>query len=150
MENLENLVTDNMVAAALNNLYSQEGYLDFGDDETSMRVVKDCLIAAISVSPMIKQYEEEIESYHHLTTLQSKLLSDTVKVLRGTPPANTLWSHHDVAELAEKLMKEKKVLQRKLNEYRALANSLEGSIHAPDSLKTWFAGVSSLIEEEVE
>lgn len=39
----------------------------------------------------------------HLTKLidrQAALLTAAVNALKGEPPKNTLWSHHDVAELA--------------------------------------------------
>jgi hypothetical protein len=43
---------------------------------------------------------EEILGMHDLIEAQGRLLSGAVNALRGEPPPDTLWSHHDVAELA--------------------------------------------------
>ena len=48
----------------------------------------------------IDELREHEEGLHQLTQNQARILSATAIALRGPQPPLTLWSHHDVAELA--------------------------------------------------
>lgn len=47
----------------------------------------------------------DIDCQDALISGQAKLLRHTVNILRGPPPDDTLWSHHDVPELAALISK---------------------------------------------
>jgi hypothetical protein len=48
----------------------------------------------------LSEAKGEADHNYRLISRQGRLLSATVNTLRGDPPEDTLWSHHDVAELA--------------------------------------------------
>jgi len=51
--------------------------------------------------------EADISEYVELADRQSGLLRDTAIALHGPPPALTLWSHHDLPELAMAMKSER-------------------------------------------
>lgn len=66
-------------------------------DQDAMRATVEALDAA---KKRIAELEAESADSDQLIGLQSSLLTATVNMLRGAPPSDTLWSHHDVADLA--------------------------------------------------
>lgn len=46
----------------------------------------------------------EILGSHDLITAQGRLLNGVVDAIRGAPPDDVLWSHHDAPELARQMM----------------------------------------------
>lgn len=57
---------------------------------------------------------EEDNSYQ-LVARQGALLTGVVNALRGNPPPDTMWSHHDAVELAEKMMAELAEVKRDID-----------------------------------
>lgn len=68
----------------------------------------------------------EEESSAALIQRQSDLLTGAVNVLRGDPPSDTLWSHHDVAELARAT---KERAERAESALEALRGQVDGLAH---------------------
>lgn len=62
--------------------------------------------AAAEAAKELRRMEAESDESHALIVKQSDLLTATVNALRGEPDELTLWSHHDVAELARALVDE--------------------------------------------
>lgn len=78
----------------------------------------------------------ELSDTRELVQRQSDLLTGAVNALRGQPPELTLWSHHDVGDLARSLVEERDALREEveaLRELEAEANSI-----ADDFLPTSF------------
>jgi hypothetical protein len=63
------------------------------------------------------ELKEETDCNYRLLSRQNRLLSATVNVLRGDPPDDTLWSVHDVVELAAELKAQNAALRGVLAEY---------------------------------
>lgn len=61
----------------------------------------------IQAARTLEWLAEEDQSSHELILRQSKLLRNTAEALRGTPPPNVSWSHHDLPELARELRAER-------------------------------------------
>jgi len=54
----------------------------------------------VALRERVKELEAEASGSDRLIGRQGSLLTAAVNVLRGAPPEDTLWSHHDVADLA--------------------------------------------------
>jgi len=68
----------------------------------------------------LKESEEEEAFAYELTQRQSSLLTGVVDALRGPPPEDTWWSHHDAPELAGKAVERIKELEREMVEARRM------------------------------
>ncbi len=73
--------------------------------------------------------KREADGLHDLIARQSQLLTAAVNALKGPPPPLTLWSHHDVAELA--------------------AAAVRGSLPPMSELITWHEVAVELPAEDV-
>lgn len=82
-------------------------------------------VAAREARAAAKAEERATDEYDALLTLQSDLLEATVNVLRGDPPELTQWSHHDVAERAQRLKAERDRLAAKVARVEALLAEYE-------------------------
>ena len=51
-----------------------------------------------------KDEAHEVLGLQDLADRQAQLLTEAVNVLRGEPPSDTLWSHHDIGEIAREIM----------------------------------------------
>lgn len=71
------------------------------DDDGTIELRDDDRVVAIFYN---KDDAHEVLGMHDLIQHQGMLLSNTVNALRGEPPADTLWSVHDVAEIARETM----------------------------------------------
>lgn len=58
----------------------------------------DPMVVDLSLMPSDKA---EVEALHRTVIRQGKILTRAANALRGMPPANVTWSHHDVGEFAE-------------------------------------------------
>lgn len=58
---------------------------------------------AAEVERVTAELKQENEENFALITKQSNLLTATVNALRGDPPDDVLWSHHDIPDLAKEL-----------------------------------------------
>ena len=59
----------------------------------------------------------ETHDCHTLAIRQADLLTKAAAALRGVPPDDTSWSHHDIAERIEALKAERDRMRRLLEEY---------------------------------
>jgi hypothetical protein len=62
----------------------------------------------------IKELRQDLRETQRINRRMSSLLTQTVRVLRGPPPSDTLWSWHDIPELTRKMMREKKDLEKRV------------------------------------
>ena len=46
----------------------------------------------------------EVDEYHSIMMRQTAILIQVANALNGPPPEGTLWSHHDLAEKARRLV----------------------------------------------
>jgi hypothetical protein len=83
------------------------------------------------------QYVEECHS-SSLIRRQGKLLRAAVNILRGPPPEDTSWSHHDIAELAQRAMDRIKELEAALRKITATTYGSELSM-SPEEHNEYFA-----------
>lgn len=64
------------------------------------------------------EWKEEWEGCCKTIRRQAELLTAAVNLLRGDPPEDTLWSHHDIAELVKGVIAERDRLRAALIELR--------------------------------
>lgn len=69
----------------------------------------------------IAELEAESADSDQLIERQSSLLTATVNMLRGAPPSGTLWSHHDVADLARQWVDRAHVAESERDSWKARA-----------------------------
>lgn len=74
----------------------------------------------------LAEEKQEMEGAYALSSRQADLLTGVVNAIKGDPPPDTLWSHHDAAELARKVM----------TELRGRGKPRDGTTHA-EGCHTW-------------
>lgn len=63
-----------------------------------------------------------VAEYDRILTRQGDLLTRTVNVLKGAPPELVWWSHHDIPELAQKVMDELEAESARLSRIQELSD----------------------------
>lgn len=70
-------------------------------EETGTQL-NECMEARRTLLVTLDEMRAEENASYELVARQGALLTGVVNALRGDPPPDTSWSHHDAAELAQK------------------------------------------------
>lgn len=73
----------------------------------------------------LQEAENEMEASYVLVQRQGKLLTGVVNALKGEPPDDTSWSHHDAPELAAKMVER---LERLRTQLQLTENAYQASL----------------------
>jgi len=102
-----------------------------------------CTFAADHIERLTAELEalrDEAEHYDDLIARQGALLRGVVNAIKGPPPDDTLWSHHDAPELAEGVMAELEALRADAARLRELLGmAAEYTRHSDYDWDTGFA-----------
>src|SRR5258708_8329368 len=74
-------------------------------DAAVASAVAECMEARRMLLVTLDEMRAEENASYELVARQGDLLTGVVNALRGEPPPDTLWSHHDAAELAQKTVR---------------------------------------------
>lgn len=70
--------------------------------EEAGAALTECMEARRTLLVTVDEMRAEENASYELVARQGDLLTGVVNALRGNPPPDTSWSHHDAAELAQK------------------------------------------------
>jgi hypothetical protein len=93
---------------------------------------------AISMADTWTALVFSLEDYENIRTVcarQFKVLTDVVNAVKGDPPPDTLWSHHDAADLVRDLKKWAVAMEDSRNFWQGLANERAEEIARLQELK---------------
>ena len=94
----------------------------------------------------IAELEAENADSDSLIERQSSLLTAAVNVLRGAPPVNMLWSHHDIADIARQLVDRAHAIESERDSWKARAENAEKTLAAVQEREKAHAGFHEVEE----
>ena len=113
-----------------------------------------CVFAADHIERLtaeLKDLRDEAEHYDDLIARQGALLRGVVNAIKGPPPDDTLWSHHDAPELAAGVMAELEALRADADMMlaalrKAVLALAHADAHAPGLYTEYYDAVSAALE----
>jgi len=91
-----------------------------GPENQYAKVMRGAAKEYETLAKELKESQDEEDAAYKLTQRQSDLLTGVVNALRGPPPEDTWWSHHDAPQLAKKAIESIKELERENVEARRM------------------------------
>lgn len=103
--------------------------------------------ACNAVANRIAELEEEEVSMTDVIIRQGDLLRGVVNALKGPPPPDTSWSHHDAPELAQNLVNELAAIRSEIADLRDEIARAAGADSRTDELERLMHAAENILRE---